>query len=405
MGTNVRIRGSELLGFGFRVAISRVSLGDSDADIVGRPSDTLIEVRAQSGIPSTGTVRVNTTDTYEGVMFDGPYYYLEDGWTQLEDGNITDIIPPAAQSGRSVLLCGNDLLGNGMNISTIQHGSNVFSQLQASPSPSLLSQPGSECLEVQVPSNITNVDDSPIVITSDTGAMVTSTVNFSVSAIDSVTPSRGQVDTIVTIRGRGLLSGYPASRPNVFLSDTFSTLMRSSDSEIVVRAGPPPPLNQGVSNSSNEGSILIEVSNSGLTFNVSSDMGWQYEEPGAIDTVYPDFGQLGTLITINGTNLLAYGSNLTHATVGGMNATIWSGASNSRVQLIVPDANVTSFVDIELFSDTGASIRGSRIFEYRERGSVSAASPSLGQDGTFGEISIHALRPTCHIATTHIHSQ
>lgn len=405
-GTNVSIQGNDLLRFGHSVAISRVRLGDTDADIIDRSSSMRLEVQARSGTAMTGTVRINTTDTFEGVVYDGPYFYLENGWTQLDDGSITSIIPPAAQSGRSVLLCGSDLLGNGTGVFMIQHGLNMLSQLQASPSPSTPLQPGSECLAVQVPDDVQDLNESSVIITSNTGAVVTSTSNFAVSVIESVTPSRGQPGTIVTIRGRALLSGYPTSIPDVFLSDVyvFAPLMRWNDSEIVVRAGTPPVINPRVINATTgatepppqvigvPGSVVIEVQNplnstvSSLRFNVSDDLGWQYEEFGAIDAVVPGFGQFGTLITITGSNLLAYGRNLTHAMVGGINATIMGSALNTIVQLVVPDATTTSVVDITLFSDTGANVRGSRIFEYRERGNVSAALPSQGQSGTFGKI-------------------
>ena len=401
-GTDVLIQGADLLGIGHSSqAVSRVRLGDNDAVIANSSSRTQLRVRARSGTRMNGTVRINTTDTFEGVVYDGPYLYLENGWTQLNDGQITSIIPRAAQSGRNVLLCGDDLLGNGVNISTIQHGSNFLLRNQPSPLPSVPPQPGSECLEVRVPDNVPNNGESPVDIISNTGAMVTSISNFTVAAIESVTPNRGQPGTIVTIRGRALLSGYPNSTPIVFLSDllTLATLIRASSSEIVVRAQTPPLLNPGASTGSGTplpeiigvpGSVVIQVTSplmgTSLRFNVSNTSGWQYEESGVIDMVVPGFGQFGTLVNISGRNLLAYGSNLTHAMVDGMNATLLDGASDSAVQLLIPDSSSTSLVDIVLFSDTGAEVRGSVVFEYRERGNVSAVVPSRGQNGTFGKI-------------------
>lgn len=400
-GTNVLVQGNDLFGFGHNVAISRVRLGNADADIIDSSSRMQLQVQPRSGNAGTGSIRINTTDTFEGIAYDGPYFYLEDGWTQLRDGNITDIVPPAAQQGRDVLLCGNDLLGNGTNITMIEHGLNMLLQLQPSPTPSTPLQPGSECLEVRVPNTLQDTNEGIIVITSNTGALVASISSFEVSAIETVIPSRGQAGTVVTISGRALLSGYPTRMPQVFLSDVFTTLIRWNDSEIVVRAGTPPVINPRVINATTGatepppqiigvmGNVVIEVVDpldSSVIFNVSDDAGWQYEELGAIDTVVPAFGQFGTLITVNGSNLLAYGNRLTHAMIGGMNATILDGASNSKVRLVVPDASTIGLVDVTLFSDTGASVRGSRIFQYRERGVISAALPSQGQDGTFGKI-------------------
>lgn len=400
-GTNVTISVPDPTGVWNTVALSQVRLGENDADVIDGSNLAMIQVRARSSNPAIGYVRINTTRTLEGVKFDGPYTFQENGWTQLMDGNITDIIPPAAQLGRNVLLCGNSLLGGGNGIFTIQHGNNILLQLQLMPTPSALLS-ASECLEVQIPESLQGVNQSTITITSDTGATVVSVSNFSISAIDSVSPSRGQVGTIVTIRGQGLLSGYDSVVPNVFLSQVRATVMRSSDLEIVVQAGAipvvpprvinettgatePPPQIIGVM-----GSILIIVPNpfnSSQSFNVTNNMGWQYEETGAIDAVTPSFGQFGTILTINGSNLLAYGTMLTHATIDGVNATILDGATNSLVQLTVPYiANRTGAVGITLFSDTGASVRRSNIFEIREQGVVMTVEPNQGQNGTFGKI-------------------
>ena len=400
-GTNVLITGDDLIGPGRTVAISRVRLGESDAEIdLDRSNRMMIRVRATSGTPGVVDVRINTTDTFEGVMYDGPYLSLRGGWTQLEDGNITDIIPPAAQLGRIILLCGVNLLGGGTSITAIQHGSNTQLQLQTSPSPSTPPLPGSECLMAQIPLMVQGVNESVITITSDTGSTVVSISNFTISTIESVSPSRGQPGTVVTIQGQGLLSGYSDATPTVYLSEVLAMVLRSSNSEVVVRAGILPNVRPRINTTTNAtipppqifgvmGSVVIEVPNpldpDNLIFNVSNATGWQYEEAGVLDSAFPGFGQYGTIINVNGSNLLAYGTSLTHATIGGVNATVLDGATNVLVQLVVPDSSTIGFVDVILFSDTGASVRGVGIFEYRERGVILSAMPDRGQRGTRGE--------------------
>lgn len=384
-GTNVTITAGDILLD--LDTLSRVRLGDTDADIIsGGSSQAVIQVQARSGSAGNGDVLINTTQVFEGVSYDGPYTQLQDGWTQLRDGNITDIIPLAAQLGRDVLLCGNSLLGNGTSIAAVRHGANVLLEQQRSPSAPPSNLPATECLAVQVPSAVRDptTEASTITITSDTGAVVTSVSNFSISMVASLTPSRGQAGTVVTIRGRALLSGY-TTVPSVFLSDILAEVLQWDNSEVVVRAGTPIPQVPVIGVN---GSISIEVTNpfDGLSrFNVSDDSVWQYEDLGVVDMVTPGFGQYGTRVTVTGTNLLAYGSGLTHATIGGVNATIIDGASDSVVELVVPDADRTDIVDVTLFSDTGANVRGSRIFQYMEKGVVLSASPSQGQRGTFGE--------------------
>ena len=383
-GTNVTITADDALLSSSALALSRVRLGDTDADIISN-SGRVIQVQARSGSAGDGDILINTTQTIGSVTYNGPYTHLENGWTQLSDGNITEIVPRAAQLGRNIFLCGNDLLGNGTSIAVVQHGTNTLLQQQSSPSAPPLNLPASECLEVQVPFAVQDITEENIItITSDTGAIVTSVPNFLISTVSSLSPSRGQAGTIVTIRGQSLLSGY-TTMPTVFLSDVLAEVLQWDNSEVVVRAGTPIPQVPVIGIL---GNISIEVTSpfdSNSRFNVSDDSVWQYEDLGVIDMVMPSFGQFGTLITVTGTNLLAYGNGLTHAMIGDINATIVDGASNSMVQLIVPDTNGTDIVDVTLFSDTGANVRGSRIFQYMEKGVVLSASPSQGQRGTFGK--------------------
>ena len=281
-GTNITIMGRDLVGFGFNVAISQVHLGESNAEIIDISSRTVIRVRARSSSPGNATVSINTTDTFDGVVYNGPYTHLINGWIQLVDGNITDIIPPAAQLGRIIHLCGHNLLGGGTSISTIEFGSIILMHLQSIPANSVPSFPGSQCVEAQLPMTLgrTNNEEN-ITIISDTGAIVQSVNTFTISSIESVIPNRGQTDTIVNIRGRSLLSGLSVI-PFVFLSRVRAIVTNWSDVEIIVRAGsiPPSPLPQiiGV-----PGTIEIRIPNpfiNGQFFNVSSENQWQYEESG-----------------------------------------------------------------------------------------------------------------------------
>ena len=413
-GTNVVVMGDDLIGLGLNVAITRVRFGEVDAEIVDASNRRTIRVRARSGIPGTVDISINTTETLRDVIYDGPYLSLLGGWTQLEDGNITDIIPPAAQPGRSIFLCGENLLGGGTTLVTIQHGLTAFTILTG-PSQALPPFPGSECAQAQVTQTARDV--SIITVVSDTGSMVLSTINFTVSAIESINPSRGQPRTIVTIQGQGLLSGYDGATPFVYLSGIPAMTLQSSNSEIVVRTGSPPTFVPQVINATTGateappdifgvmGGVEIRVQNPldpSTVFNVSQDTGWQYEMAGVIEFVFPAYGQFGTVISINGSNLLAYGTSLTHATIGGVNATILDNATDTLVRLVVPDSSMVGMVDVILFSDTGASVRGSNVFEYRERGRITNAQPNRGQRGTIGkEGIIHPLEITrsCMLST------
>ena len=401
-GTRVTITGNQLRGVGLNTVVSRVLLGGYESEIVDASSDMTIQVRTRSGLPmENGSIMINSTQMFENRLYDGPYTYLENGWTQLRDGVITRIVPLAAQEGREIYVCGTGILGGGNSISSAQFGAANFPILTSIPATPPFTITESECIQVQVgsPSSST-VTSGTITVTSNTGSYVESTDNFTIASIQVISPNRGQPGTVVTITGCGFLSGTTSGAPLVFLNDVHADLISFSSTEIVVRARDPPTLLPRIINETTGatepppqyfgvmGGVRIEVANPFSTngiFTVSSATGWQLEENGMISEITPSFGQYGTRITIQGTNLLAYGE-LTHVTVDGVNATILDGASNSVVRIIAPNITAITFVDIMVYSDTGATIRGPLIFEYREAGVVTDVSPSEGQNGTFGEL-------------------
>lgn len=400
-GTNVVITGSRLLGDNSGATGVEVRLGDTAANVT-QASDTSIQIRANSGSPGNGTtVRINTTQTLQDLpsdlLFDGPYTYLVDAWTQFEDGVVANIIPRAAQPGKNVTLCGDRLLGGGAEINQVTlAGQTVteFSPIPFTPTDNLTSA-GSECISIELPSvQIPDRGISGIVtLVADTGAIVDSNQTFSYAEIRSISPMQGQFGTRVTITGVSLLSGYDSATPEVYLSGVRANLLSSNSSNIVVQAQMPPEIDPGSASSMDlqpnifgvGGPVEIVVASPfSITFNVSTDSAWTYERPGEIVNVDPAFGQFGTRLTILGENLLGYGTNLSRATLNDTDAVIVE-ASNDTVILIAPDSNSVGPVSIMLISDTGAVVRGEDLFEYRQRGTITGASPSSGQNGTYGE--------------------
>ena len=417
-GTRITITGTMLLGYGDSVSLSQVTIGGMVAEALSFSQDT-IELRASSGPPGLASISINTTQSLGNGVYDGPYTYLEDVWTHLEDGFISDIIPPAVQVGGSVTLCGSRLLGGGASIAQVTLAGFSSSIFSMTPTPTMLPLPVDECITAEVPdlngmSSVTGLVD----VVADTGALVQSNVSFTYAEIQEVTPSRGQPGTTVTIRGVALLSGFSRSNVNasVTLNGVVADLVNVSETEIIVIAlEPPTAMNNTVlqppdssngtnatmleprNNSSNSsdssvfglpGAVVITVqgpdSLSSLSFTVASDNeSWTYEPPGEIDSVMPAFGQFGTLLTITGTNLLSYGTSLTRATVGGIGAMVVE-ANETVVRLRAPDGAVGT-AEIVLFADNGAEVRGVDLFEFRERGSISQVLPNMGQLGTFGK--------------------
>ena len=293
-GTNVVITGSRLLGDNSEVSgVSgvEVRLGDTVANVT-QASDTTVQVRANSGTPGNGaTVRINTTqilqDLSTDLSFDGPYTYLVNAWTQLEDGIVANIVPRAAQPGKNVTLCGDHLLGGGVEIDRVTLAGQIvteFSPIPFTPVDNLTSA-GSECISIELPSvQIPDGGISGIVtLVADTGAIVDSNQTFSYAEIRTISPMQGQFGTRVTITGVSLLSGYDSATPEVYLSGVRANVLSSNSSTIVVQAQMPPELNLWFSMGLQHGPVEIVIDGPfSLTFNVSINSAWMYECPGEI---------------------------------------------------------------------------------------------------------------------------
>lgn len=138
------------------------------------------------------------------------------------------------------------------------------------------------------------------------------------------------------------------------------------------------------------GQVAIVTQELGLTFNLTnSSVLWTYNISGRIATITPSFGQLGTRVALNGTNLYGYGTSLQQLLINGTMATILSNSSTNIV-FAAPSINrgsnssVVGLVDIELTSDTGAIVESNGGFEYLPAGMITSLEPPVGQVGTYG---------------------
>ena len=400
-GTRVVIEGDNLEGYGEGTKnISRVVIGGSPANI-SYYNATHIFARLNSGVPNSTSIRINTTQTISRLVndvFDGPYTYSNDLWTQLEDGVVTELLPPAAQIGKTLTICGERLLGGGNIVIAMSIAGQtvvIFSELR----PNQNSGEASECINATVP-DIPNPQDrvsGSIVIEADTGALVESLNNttFTYANITSINPTQGQVGTEVTITGIELLSGYSDLEPTVYLADIEATVLNASGDTVLVRVEYPGIFRSSGSENflspNKTGDVVVTVTRDDQNYNVSMSDGWTYLVVGVIEQVKPDFGQIGTRINITGI-YLGYGSNLRQALIGNATATIVSH-TDTVVILDAPDVPFLGFVDIVLVSDSGARVSRDQAFEYRERGIITGLNPSSGQTGTIGISEVIEIYP------------
>lgn len=120
--------------------------------------------------------------------------------------------------------------------------------------------------------------------------------------------------------------------------------------------------------------------------------GFTYIPEGVIYSVTPALGQRGTVITLEGDNLLGGGGDLDSAVFTSASPAIELSANanpvgNTLIELVIPE-NLEPFpeegiqVDIILTADTGAIVRRLGGFTLAPPGSITAVSPTSGQFAT-----------------------
>ena len=420
-GTKVVIKGDNLVE---SLSIPRVLLAGNEA-IVESANSTTILCRAMSGDPKNGSIIVNYTETVDGVLYNGPTISKSNAWEQFANGNITKIVPSSVAINQTVLLCGDSPLGGGkMTESVMINGANT------APLSSMAFVVGNySCINAMLPDNLTAEVD--IVITADTGAVVISRINITIAAIDSVSRNLGQYGSRVNILGSELFSNITST--HVMLAGINATIEEVDDvnrSWITVRAGRPPSTlhsklvqncttqlqeacNMTSMNCTNAtvcvnftvmetlyptftGPVTIIVQELGREFILTSSLIlWTYNTTGMVFSVMPSFGQVGTRVALNGTNLYGYGTSLQQLRINGTTATILND-NDIYIKFVIPrnfDSRVGP-VDIQLISDNGDIIEIVEGFEYRPAGMITNITPAVGQRGSYG-MYVRMCKYTC----------
>ena len=388
--------------------------------IVESANSTTISCRAVSGNPRNGSVLVNYTEIIDGVLYDGPSIVKNDSWEQLANGNITKIIPSAVAVNQTVLLCGDSPLGDGKITERVII--NGFNTLPLNSVVFLVEN--YSCINAVLPESISTRIN--VFITADTGAVIISQINITIAVINTISRNVGQYGSIVNISGSELFSDIYSTR--VMLAGVNATIEEADDSNrswITVRAGRPTTtlhtrvmqncttqetcemFNLDCSNSTTcvditieeilyptfTGQVAIIVQEFGREFNLTNrSILWTYDTISRIFSVKPPFGQIGTRVALNGTNLYGYGTSLQRLLINGSTATVLSD-DDSNVVFIVP-CNYDScvgLVDIQLISDNGDIAEMVKGFEYRQAGMITNVTPTEGQRGTYGMCTYKAI--------------
>jgi mucin-19 len=353
-GTRVTIVGSSLRGSGSSVVA--VLLAGVPAAIVSEDDATVI-VSAGAGTTGTGDIMI--------VADSGAQTVLADGWTYFAAGNVTSVSPLSGQFGTLVTLTGSTLLGGGSNVVSATLAGVAATVVYRNASLVLLEAGASAAAQT-----------GPIVLTSDTGSIVSSVLNWSyvpAGQINAVSPSSGQQGTIVTIVGTYLLGGG-VSAQTVFLGPAPATWIDPSSNDTVVVAI------AGFTNVSaaTVGNVTI-VANTGAR--VSRLNGWTTVATAVITDVSPARGQWGTFVTISGQNLLGGGSTISSVVFAGVD----SGdvvASNQTTVVVRAPASAGGSGAITVVANTGAFTTLASGWTFETPSVITQISPNSGQFGT-----------------------
>ena len=109
--------------------------------------------------------------------------------------------------------------------------------------------------------------------------------------------------------------------------------------------------------------------------------GFEYLEAGVVDEVLPAVGQLGTTVTISGSNLLGGGDEFDSVTLGGVLAVVQT-FDNDKVVVVATASDALVGGAVVLVSDTGAIVQRDGQFDYAAQSNITSVEPASGQEGT-----------------------
>merc|ERR1711988_1587416 len=202
----------------------------------------------------------------------------------------------------------------------------------------------------------------------DTGALSVASGSWAFiepGAILDVGLESGQVGTRVRMRGINLLGGG-SSLANVTLAG-----VAANNTHVMVRAGDGTPGQGDIVLTADTGAVIVLVD--GFTFTTK----------GVISHVAPALGQLGTLVTINGTGLRGSGNSVVRVLLGGIPVTSIEHENDTMVVVRSgASATATGPQNVVLVADTGATVTALGAWQYIEPSRIDAVSPASGQSGT-----------------------
>jgi len=352
IGTVVNITGTGLRSGSS--SVTSVALGGVAGTILSE-SDTSIVVVA--GRSSSGFADI-VLFAQSGATVVGPQT-----WLYLTEGRVASLSPSSGRQGTRVAIQGTNLLGGGARVVSVTLGG-VSAPNVTSYSDSVINviAPSGSGINVSVE------------IVSDTGAVVRASYGWTFvndGTIVSVTPTSGQVGTLVTIHGSGLLGGA-GSLSLVSIGGIAIRIDSGNDTVIVgaiVTSGPPSvALDVVVISSSGAVAVGVQL--------------WSYASGATLIALSPQSGQFGTRVNISGSNLLVGGSRVTAVELAGVPVSSIVSSSDSLISVVAGASNSSSSGNVAVTIDTGARYTLLTTWHQLTPGLIQTVLPGSGQFGT-----------------------
>jgi hypothetical protein len=210
-----------------------------------------------------------------------------------------------------------------------------------------------------------------VVLVADTGAITTLPGGWTYVApgvISLVSPSSGQHGAVVTISGSGLLGG-DILLDRVLFGGIVALASAGTDARVTATVAP-----RGAA-------ALVDVTvvaDSGAR--VTASGAFQYLTPGQVSSFTATSGQVGTLVTVLGSNLRGDAAAVASVTLAGLVAEIVS-ETDSQVLVRIP-AGAAASSTVVLTASTGALVQSATVWTYVSDGVVTSVTSSSGQFGT-----------------------
>lgn len=378
-GTLVTLTGVGLLAGGANI---------TSATLAGVPATVQSSNSTMVSFTAGTLASSSNLGSIEYMVDTGARVQMPRSWRYIEPGEITFVTPSAGAMGTTVSIGGNNLLGGGTRVTSVVLNSRETTNILES---------FENFVQVTAEGTAGPLQAGNIQVISDTQAITESVspVQFEYlepGTISSITPSQGQNGTFVTITGQRFDNGEGVAR--VFIAGVEAAIRNNQGSTITVEAGRP------TDSGSFEGPVLVQSS---INTTSISAQNFTYLTEGIIFSVVPRQGRNGTVVSIEGENLLGGGAALESVILAGESADIINQTAGvaSTVFVRAPlGFNTSNTGDVILVSDTNAHVRRVDGWTYVQRGTVSSVTPNQGQYGTHVIISgQNLLSGGCGIGT------